>query len=115
MGEENSDSYIDLTSEPPPTNPFMEICLENNNTWGGYQDTKPLLEKHNIGTALLLWKLRFRFMMFNDTFNNISVISWRSILFWKLTMYVFVCKYSGTCLNQTSLESMFVFGYRQAF
>jgi hypothetical protein len=23
---------------------------------------------------------RFRFMVFNDTFNNISVISWRSVL-----------------------------------
>jgi len=38
-------------------------------------DLLPLKTPHTITTRLVGW-----FMVFNSTFNNISVISWRSFL-----------------------------------
>jgi hypothetical protein len=52
-------------------------------------DTSDLLSKHRYDSEnniynrwkflFLAWN-RFRFMVFNGTFNNISVISWRPVL-----------------------------------
>jgi hypothetical protein len=70
-------------------------------------------------------RVRFKVIVFNATFNNISVISWQSVLLVEETrvpgenLLYNICTllvhknkvylYSETCLSQTSFRSTFVF------
>ena len=44
----------------------------------GYQPIDTV--KHKMSTCFIIFELEVRFMVFNATFNNISVISWWSVL-----------------------------------
>ena len=55
----------------------VSACLQlNGHNFCGYNDIIPETKnEYDIETMVGLW-----FMMFNATFNNISVISWQSVL-----------------------------------
>ena len=42
--------------------------------------TSPLKVNWSISNWCLIWILRFRFMVFNATFNKVAVILWQSVL-----------------------------------
>jgi len=72
-----------------PSTPFkreVTIVTLSWQCWSLYELLKKNLSKHQTWStvklvyAVYFEKKMFRFMVFNATFNNISVISWQSVL-----------------------------------
>ena len=58
---------------------MKELLLHNKYSWSQILKME-LLFGYNMTTSLLPEQVGLWFMVFNATFNNISVISWQSVL-----------------------------------
>ena len=64
-----------------------EICVLNGrmSDWLLLNTKRAIFQLHSYIFSILLYRVRF--MVFNATFNNISVILWRSVYLWRKPEY----------------------------